>query len=47
MAITKRWSVINKKTQKARASFTTRDSARSNKRSTEYIFDNYELRAVR
>lgn len=47
MSITKRWSLINKNTGKNRASFSTRDYARSNKRPTERIFDNRNLEFVR
>jgi hypothetical protein len=36
----KRWTLINTKTGNARKSFDTRDAARTNKRTTERIYDN-------
>lgn len=47
MANTKRWFVINKKTLNVRTTFGTRESARNNKRSTEYIYDSINGKAVR
>lgn len=46
-SVARRWAVVNRNTGNVRRFFDTRAAARSSKRPTERIFDNYSESYVR